>query len=131
MSAAPAGPRPIVIITGGRDFRGGPDAEAWLLGRLRDLDPEWVYHGGARGADQWAALVAQSAGHPVKGFPVSGEEWARSKGAGFARNRQMAREALWRTPCVRLLAFPGGNGTAHMRRTCRSLGIPEDVWAGP
>ncbi len=75
-----------------------------------------VVEGGAPGADSCARRSAEQRGIPVIEVPAN---WAKhGKAAGIRRNAVM--ESL---PLQRLVAFPGGTGTADMVRRCRAKGI--------
>ena len=89
------------IIAGGRDYFLTEHDER----RLDGLDITEVICGCARGADTGGEIWAQKRGIPVKRFPA---DWSKGKGAGLARNCEMAAYAK------ALVAFPGGRGTAHM-----------------
>ena len=117
-----------VIITGGREYLGTPEAAAWLSAQLRELDPEEIYHGAARGADTWAALLIQRTMadlYPrVRARAVPGWQWRRYRGAaGNMRNERMADEAGRDGARFVVLALPGGPGTAHMCATARARGM--------
>ena len=76
-----------------------------------------LIHGAARGADSLAAAWARSRGIPALAFPA---DWKQDgKAAGFIRNARMLRDG--RPELV--VAFPGGNGTAHMVKLARSAGV--------
>ena len=95
----------IVVITGGRDFVPSVDDELELRVALAYLRPTEVRHGACRGADLWAAKIAESAGCRVVSYPA---DWKRlGKKAGPMRNTTMLTDADF------LLAFPGGRGTAN------------------
>lgn len=107
-----------VLICGGRDWL---DLET----TYRQLDQYHakhpigtVIHGAARGADALADRWARSRGVNVQTFPA---DWRRhGKRAGFIRNDRMLAEGQ---PDL-VIAFPGGAGTAHMKRTAQDAGLP-------
>jgi hypothetical protein len=100
-----------VIIAGGRDYELTPDD----LDRLGELPIREVVSGGASGVDLSGEKWAESRGIPVKKFPA---DWKRhGSGAGPRRNRAMAEYA----DAVAL--FPGGRGTASMRKEAERAGI--------
>ena len=102
------------IIAGGRNYSITEFDEA----RLDSLRITEVVCGCARGADAGGEIWARKRGIPVKRFPA---DWDRlGRGAGFARNCQMAEYA------EALVAFPGGNGTDHMVRM--ALAAELTVW---
>lgn len=99
------------IIAGGRDYHLTKEDRAFL-----DTLPICeVVSGGAPGADSggeaWAALREV----PVRRFPAN---WAKyGKAAGPMRNQEMADYA------EAVVLFPGGAGTADMRRRAKSSGL--------
>lgn len=118
------------IVCGGRDFRGTEAAARWLRLELLRHDATVVYHGDAKGADQWAARIAEVSLHlPARKFPA---EWDRyGKRAGFVRNYAMAAEAIAHGRVAVCLALPGGAGTADMVRQAERVGIPVVRYDGP
>jgi hypothetical protein len=100
-----------VIIAGGRDY----ELTEADLSRLGELPIREVVSGGASGVDLDGEKWAQSRGIPVKRFRA---DWRRhGRGAGPKRNQAMAEYA----DAVAL--FPGGSGTASMRREAERAGI--------
>lgn len=100
------------IIAGGRDYQ------------LTEADFQWldvqgiteVVCGGCSGADTGGFDWAWSRRIPVKTIVA---DWkAHGKAAGPIRNAEMARYA------ERCILFPGGRGTASMRREAMKAGIP-------
>lgn len=76
-----------------------------------------IIHGGAKGADTLAGLWAERKGILVQVFPA---DWkAHGRGAGPIRNRQMIFEGL----PAKVVAFPGGLGTADMVAQARAAGV--------
>lgn len=78
-----------------------------------------LIHGGARGADslshEWAAS------RQVSDVRVYKADWrTHRKAAGPIRNKKMFTSER---PCV-IIAFEGGNGTAHMMKIGREAGVP-------
>ena len=85
----------------------------WYLYFLRSCDT--VIHGGARGADINAGVIAKSHGCAVV---VVKAEWDKyGKRAGHLRNTAM----LAHKPDL-VVAFPGGAGTADMVRQATEAG---------
>ncbi len=107
-----------VIIAGGRDYAFTADDVAWLDALLEKRGPfEEVVSGGATGADAEGEKWAASHGIPVKRFPA---DWkTHGPAAGPIRNREMARYAEGGL-CV---LFPGGRGTANMRKEAYYAGM--------
>ena len=101
----------IVIIAGGRSYKMTPQDEA-LLDALPIRE---VVSGCAPGADAEGEEWARSRGIPVKQFPADWEKHGRA--AGPIRNRQMAKYA------EALVLFPGGKGTASMKREAERSGL--------
>lgn len=98
----------IAAVTGGRDFYpSSPIYEAYLRSILTVRNVTILVHGDCRGADRWAAAIAESAG--VRTCPMAAD-WERfGRRAGPLRNEFMSK-----VPGMSLLiAFPGGRGTAH------------------
>ncbi len=125
--AAPAAPVPaapvqssaslrqrIVVVTGGRDFSDKGYIETKLNEVKGTVEIAELIHGDARGVDRICGDWANANHIPVRVMPA---DWSQGKSAGFRRNEEMARLA---EVCV---AFPGGNGTAHMKKTCQDLGL--------
>lgn len=105
-----------VLVCGGRDFRPGPSDYATLASFIA---PGMILiHGGARGADAFAAGFAKGLGSvQVIEFQA---DWKRDgKAAGPLRNERMLR---FGKPDL-VLAFPGGRGTADMVRRARAAGV--------
>lgn len=110
----------IVIVCGGRDYRGRAFLFSYLDGLHALLPFTLLRHGDARGADTLASQWARSRGvaedpHPALWYPRPGK---LDRGAGFKRNAEMA--ALGADVCI---AFPGGNGTADMCSRAAASGI--------
>lgn len=76
-----------------------------------------IIHGGARGADSLADQWAVVNWVPIKEFKADWEK--EGKAAGLIRNQRMLDEGQ---PDI-VIAFPGGRGTAHMKRIAREAGI--------
>jgi hypothetical protein len=77
----------------------------------------WIIEGGAKGADESAAIWAIRRGVTSQRFSAS---WAeRGPAAGPIRNQQMIDEGK---PDL-VLAFPGGRGTADMVRRAKAAGV--------
>lgn len=109
-----------VIVCGGRDYH----AKVELFNALDAFHTKnhiiEVIHGAARGADTLAGEWAASRMVPCTPVPADWEKY--KKAAGFRRNEEM----LKRSPGY-VIAFPGGNGTAHMVEIATKAGVP--VWA--
>lgn len=123
----------IVVVTGGRNYQ---DRDA-VFRALEEAAPALLFHGACcekgksqnlTGADRWADEWAKMKQIPHFVFPA---EWDRhGNSAGPRRNRQMLAGAMalvnnpgFTASIVKLLAFPGGRGTANCKKTAESLGI--------
>ena len=101
-------------VTGGRDFGDGLLLDAAMRNHVSREDR--LIHGDARGADRMAALWCEVNGVAVESHPAL---WDRhGKAAGFIRNQAMVASGL-----DKLLAFPGGRGTADMVNRARKAGV--------
>ena len=108
------------IIAGGRDFVS--DIRHWdfLDWAHRNYHISEVVSGGAKGADSYGEFWAGQYRIPWKRFPA---DWkAHGKAAGFKRNEQMAEYA---DACI---LFPGGRGTADMKRRAEKHGLKIIEW---
>ena len=103
-----------VIVTGGRNYK---DAAA-VDRELSKLKPTLIVAGGASGADMLAVDWAFNRKIP---FMIINAQWKiHGKAAGPLRNQRMLDEV----PGIdRVIAFPGGRGTADMVRRARAAGI--------
>lgn len=115
-----------LIVAGGRDFN-DPDIMAGVIFDLAiegiiDNEAELVT-GMARGADKIAFDLWMPSTNTIHQFPA---DWdgPHGKGAGFARNRDMAKFADM------LVAFWDGQsrGTKHMIETMERMGKPVFVF---
>lgn len=106
-----------VLVCGGRDYNDIENINAAL--DMLPTKPSIIIQGGARGADNWAAIWALHRGIHVAEVKALWESYGKS--AGFKRNNAM----LLLNPdyCV---AFPGGNGTKMMVELCQFNGVT--VW---
>ena len=100
-----------VIIAGGRQYQ--LTEEDWVY--LGTLPITEVVSGCARGADKGGEEWALYNDLPVKRFPADWNSYG--KGAGFIRNRAMAKYAN------AVVLFPGGRGTANMFKEAEKVGI--------
>jgi hypothetical protein len=111
-----------VLVCGGRDFANRALVFS-ILDAMRSASavPLVIIHGAARGADSLGAAWAQARDVQAEAYPA---DWHPNGGpldraAGLKRNQTML-DAGKPDLCV---AFPGGNGTAHMVRLCRAAGV--------
>ena len=104
----------LIGVCGGRDF-----ADVGLVNKAlhkHTVGGDVIVHGDAWGADKLADGWAESHGHSVIRVPAI---WKRhGRGAGPRRNAVIA--AL---PLAKLIAFPGGAGTADMVERARQSNI--------
>jgi hypothetical protein len=107
-----------VLVFGGRDYTDVNTAYA-ALDHLRErLGLSVVVHGAARGADAAAGRWANARRVPEDPYIA---EWnVHGRGAGPIRNAWMLKQG---EPEV-AVEFPGGKGTADMRRRLDKAGIP-------
>ncbi len=105
----------MVIVCGGRDY----DDRENVRRILRSECPGgWiVIQGGARGADTLAHEEAQKLGNYSVTAHANWKSFGNS--AGVIRNRVM----LDLGP-EKVIAFPGGRGTAHMVSIAKQAGVP-------
>lgn len=100
-----------LIIAGGRNYQLTPADESWL----DTLPVVEVISGGASGADAGGEAWAKSRLIPVRVFHA---DWkTHGNAAGPIRNREMAEYAN------AVALFPGGRGTASMRREAKAAGL--------
>lgn len=115
-----------VLVCGGRDFTD----KSLLYNVLDKVQPKYIIHGGARGADYLGGCYARDKGIPYQVYPAN---WDRDrKAAGPIRNQRMLDDGK---PTM-VVAFPGGHGTAHMVSIALKAGVPVlkateggEVWA--
>ena len=137
-------PLTIAVVTGGRDF---DDRNAVYLA-LDALAPDVLVTGSASGADSLAEQWAEFRAVWSVRLPVCASLWRRhGPPAGPARNRLMCRTVdglvysmatAARPARAVCIAFPGGKGTANMRKEARETmdvldGMDLDavrVWSG-
>lgn len=107
-----------LVVTGGRDYSDTQRAFA-ALDELHARRPITVLiEGEAAGLDKRARVWAIRCGVAVEPYPANWQ--AYGKAAGGIRNQQMIDEGR---PDYGLV-FPGGAGTADMRRLLVAAGIP-------
>ncbi len=112
-----------IIVTGGRHSRERDLVWNWLSDfycELKESDASaelTVVQGGASGVDKHARDWCMQYGVPFVNYPYPRD---MGRAGGPIRNRQMAEKER----PDRVVAFPGGRGTASMVRIARELGIP-------
>lgn len=111
------------LVYGGRDFVGDTQSFVFLNDFLRiypqlvrGKSVDVVISGGAKGADTFGETWAKFWGIPVERFPA---DWdTHGKAAGHIRNQQMLASGV-----DIAIEFPGGRGTADMRRRLDKAGV--------
>ena len=104
-----------VIIAGGRDFVPSDSNYIELTALLLEIKASEVVCGMATGADTFGASIGKKLGLPIKEFPAEWFKYGRS--AGPKRNKEMAQYADV------LIAYPGGRGTANMKKEAEKAGL--------
>lgn len=110
-----------VLVCGGRNFT-DYEALAIALGMAHLIRGPFteVIHGGAKGADALAGQWARAKNVPVRVYHA---DWRRyGDKAGTIRNAMMLKDGK----PTRVIAFPGGAGTADMIAKAKAARIP--VW---
>ena len=118
-----------LIIAGGRDFDPATESgETWLDALVeRYGKPVAVLSGGAPGSDAFGERWAGLRGIKLEPYspwdPQYRYTWKKhGRRAGPLRNRHMARNA------DALALFPGGDGSADMRRAAHAAGLAVYVY---
>lgn len=106
-----------ILVCGGRDFNDEDIVFAALESHV-DRMQSTVIQGHAPGADRLAREWCGRNGVHLESYPA---DWAaHGKAAGPIRNQRMIDEGK----PTKVIAFPGGRGTADMVRRARAAGIP-------
>lgn len=110
------------LVSGSRDFPDKKLAVAVLTAQFRHGDI--LFHGGARGVDQWAAEIAVKKGMQINCFPANWDKYGKS--AGFKRNRIMVDDWYAETGYKRALVLWDGAslGTKHTLDMLQTIGCP-------
>lgn len=107
-----------VLVCGGRNYADWDRVEHTLDQIKITQGVTEIIHGGAGGADQLAGKWARKHTIPVKVFRA---DWRKhGKAAGPIRNEAMLMGSL----PDKVVAFPGGRGTADMVRRAKSWLVP-------
>lgn len=111
-----------VLVCGGRDYDNRERLRRTLDAALEAVQSAGkvavIIHGNARGVDLLADQYARERSLKVIPFPA---DWnLHGRRAGPIRNIKMLTESQ---PHV-IIAFKGGNGTAHMMKIGREAGVP-------
>ena len=109
-----------VVIAGGRKYHMIASDVKWLNELNKEIDITEIVSGKATGADYWGEQWAKYNNIPIKEFPA---KWKNGLGgvdysAGHKRNEEMAKYA------DAVVLFPGGTGTANMRKNAIKYGLP-------
>lgn len=107
-----------ILVTGGRDYHDIAHVYE-ILDFYSSMDvagPTMIIEGGATGADALASLWAYKRGMPH--VRVNAQWNYYGKKAGHLRNGWM----LLLAPDI-CIAFPGGTGTANMRKQAEEAGV--------
>lgn len=113
--------KPVVVVAGSRHVAPPPWELAWLARGLRRRGVVALLHGDQANTDRVvAAYVERELGIRTFAFPYMSE---LGNAGGPARNATMARKAAAR-PGSFVVLFPGGDGTASMRREADRVGLP-------
>lgn len=108
----------VILITGGRDFKD----RAYIRQTMETCRPHFadqfvIVQGDAKGVDFICKNWAIENGFPCIGMPACWDFFGNT--AGGIRNGWMLK---FTKPDL-LIAFPGGKGTADMKRKARSAGV--------
>ena len=112
-----------LLIFGGRDFQ--PEQKhrelvEYLMADFLDYPKDiTVVTGCAKGADSWGEEWGRNMGTKIDRFPADWEKHGKS--AGMIRNQEMLDSGI-----DYAIMFPGGRGTADMRRRLDKAGVT--VW---
>ena len=104
-----------VLVCGGRDYQEGVVNALFRLEEEHGTFTE-VVHGGARGVDTEAGVFARL--RLAKEIIYRANWKLHGKSAGPRRNQKMLEE----TKPKLVIAFPGGKGTAHMKKLAKAEG---------
>jgi hypothetical protein len=106
-----------ILVCGGRDFCDEVAVHSFLNTLAETYEITTLVHGGARGADTLAGNWALKYDVRVKVYKA---DWAKfGKAAGPIRNNEMLKLEC---PDI-VVAFPGGNGTEHMKKISKYAGV--------
>lgn len=106
-----------VLVCGGRHYRDFKRVFRVLNAEHKVSPIGCIIVGGCSGADQFAADWAKAGPIPCETYMA---DWAIGPQAGPERNQRMLDEGK----PTKLIAFPGGRGTADMVRRAVAAGIP-------
>jgi aspartokinase-like uncharacterized kinase len=104
----------IILVTGGREYA---DAQAVAKALAAEAPVDMIIEGGAKGADRLGRAWAIRNGVHYATVPALWDTYEYA--AGPIRNSAM----LLLRP-TKVVAFPGGKGTADMVRKAKKAGVP-------
>lgn len=108
----------VVLVCGGRDYADRSSLYV-VLNAAHSANPiKRLIAGGANGADALAVDWARSKNIPHTMFNADWEKHGRK--AGPLRNQEMLDRGK---PDI-VIAFPGGRGTADMKKRAKAAGVP-------
>jgi hypothetical protein len=106
-----------VLVCGGRDFHDIELVNVVLAELDKSIGITTIIHGKAKGADTLGGVWGEANQKEILVFPA---DWKKhGKRAGPIRNQQMLDEGH---PDL-VVAFPGGNGTEHMKKISRRSNV--------
>lgn len=106
-----------VIVCGGRKYKDKAFVYKTLDAIHKKTPITRLVQGGATGADMFAEQWAANNHIDRKTYNAEWKLWG--KGAGPIRNKRM----LYEEKPDLVVAFPGGNGTAHMTLIAKNAGV--------
>lgn len=106
-----------ILVCGGRDYDDRKALFRALDALLAEVPVELVIHGAARGADTLAGQWAIERNIPVMPFPAKWKTFGNA--AGPIRNQEMLDDGK----PDGVVVFPGGTGTADMKRKAEKAGL--------
>ncbi len=107
----------VILVSGGREYTDWNTVNLVLTNIHRETPIEKIVHGGARGADSLGGKWAKENDILEK---VYKPDWnTYGKAAGSIRNQQMLDEES----IDLLVSFPGGKGTADMKKRAKYKGV--------
>lgn len=107
----------IVLVCGGRDYNNAERVFSVLDRIHQKYTIDTIVHGDANGADFMGSAWAINRGVKEIACPAAWEK--HGKRAGPIRNQYMLD--TYKPDLV--VAFPGGNGTAHMKKIAEKDGV--------
>jgi len=106
-----------VLVSGGREYTNWDKVNEFLTDIHKETPIEKIVHGGARGADSLGGKWARENGVVEKVYKA---DWGtHGKAAGVIRNQEMLDEE----DIDLLVSFPGGKGTADMKKRAKYKGV--------